>query len=99
MVPFGSSALARPHVVNMKTTKKANGARKRVRRGNGLAREYRFDYAKSRPNRFAGEFSSDAVVVVLDADVAKVFTDPKRVNALLRATIAAVDKPRKRKAG
>lgn len=65
----------------------------------GRAHEYRFDYAKSRPNRFAGELSSDAVVVVLDADVAKIFTDPKRMNALPRATIAAVDMPRRTKAG
>ena len=94
-----SSVLARPHVVNMKTTKKGARARKRVRKVDGRAHEYRFDYAKSRPNRFAGEIASDAVVVVLDADVAKVFKDPKRVNALLRATIAAVDKPRRTKAG
>jgi len=65
----------------------------------GLAREYRFDYGKSKPNRFAREITSDAVVVVLDADVAEVFRDSKRVNALLRATIEAVKKPRKRKAG
>lgn len=30
------------------------------------------------------------MVVVLDEDVAAVFRDPKRVNALLRATIAAL---------
>jgi len=83
----------------MKTTKKPNGAKSRRRGQEGLAREYHFDYAKSRPNRFARDITSDAVVVVLDADVAEVFRDSKRVNALLRATIAAVTKPRKRKAG
>ena len=83
----------------MKTTKKPHGARGRKQAQGELAREYRFDYKKSRLNRFAGEISSDAVVVVLDADVAQVFRDPKSVNALLRATIAAVKKPRKRKTG
>lgn len=86
-------------MVNMKTTKKANGARKHVRAGSGLVQEYRLDYAKSQPNRFSREIASDAVVVVLDADVAKIFTDSKRINALLRAASAAVDKPRTRKAG
>ena len=83
----------------MKTTKKSSGARVRRPTREGLAREYRFDYNKSKPNRFADEVTTDAVVVVLDSDVAEVFRDPKRVNALLRATIAALKKPRRRKAG
>jgi len=61
-----------------------------------MAREYRFDYSKSRPNRFATKFPKDAVVVVLDSDVAKVFRDPKRVNKVLRATIAALKKKSKK---
>ncbi|MBI3447347.1 MAG: hypothetical protein HY049_00290 [Acidobacteria bacterium] len=61
--------------------------------------EYRFDYADSRPNRFARRLRKDAVVVVLDSDVAKVFRDPRRVNALLRAAIAAVEKRGSRRAG
>jgi len=64
-----------------------------------LTREYEFDYSKSRPNRFASRFPKDAVVVVLDADVARVFRDPKRVNTLLRATISALEKKGSRKAG
>jgi hypothetical protein len=83
----------------MKTTKKSTGARGRRSAREALAREYRFDYTKSKPNRFSGEVTSDAVVVVLDSDVAEVLRDPKRVNALPRATIAAVKKPRRRKAG
>jgi hypothetical protein len=57
------------------------------------------DYAASRPNRFAERMARDAVVVVLDPDVAKVFRDSKRVNDLLRATIQAVGKRRPRRAG
>jgi len=64
-----------------------------------MAPEYRFDYTKSRPNRFAKQLQRGALVVVLDPDVAKVFRDAKQVNALLRATIAAVEKPRSRRAG
>ena len=83
----------------MKNTKKQHGAGRARRKTQGdLAPEYRFDYDKSRPNRFAGEMPSDAVVVVLDPDVAEVFRDPKSVNDLLRATIAAVKRPRRRKA-
>ncbi len=78
--------------------KKRRGPRNRHGRG-GLAPEYRFDYTKSRPNRFARQVAKDAVVVVLDPDVAAVFRDPKRVNSLLRATIAALKKPGSRRAG
>ena len=85
--------------MNGKTMKRPLGNSRRRKRAHGLAREYRFDYAKSRANRFAGRISKDAVVVVLDPDVAKVFRDSKRVNALLRATIAAVEKGRSRRAG
>lgn len=79
--------------------KKARRTRKTSRSGDGLAREYRFDYSKAKRNRFARALAKDVFVVVLDADVARVFRDSKRVNALLRATIAAVRGPRSPKAG
>jgi hypothetical protein len=85
--------------MNAKTTKKARSSRGRKGPRDELATEYRFDYRKSKGNRFARQVAKDAVVVVLDPDVAKVFHDSKRVNSLLRATIAAVDKPRSRRAG
>lgn len=81
-----------------KTMKKRRGPRTRHTPGD-LAPEYRFNYAKSRPNRFARQIAKNAVVVVLDPDVAAVFRDPKRVNSLLRATIAALKKPGSRRAG
>jgi hypothetical protein len=49
--------------------------------------EYRFDYRKARPNRFAGRIDQSRVVVVLDPDVSEVFTTPESVNAILRALI------------
>jgi hypothetical protein len=79
--------------------KKARGSRAGKNGVAETADEYRLDYKKSRPNRFAGAIARNAVVIVLDPDVAKVFHDSRRVNALLRATIAAVEKPRPRRAG
>ncbi len=60
-----------------------------------LRPEYRFDYSKARPNRFAGRGASKAVVVLLDPDVAKVFKNAESVNSVLRAIVAAV--PRRQK--
>jgi hypothetical protein len=65
-----------------------------------MRREYRFDYRKARPNRFAGRFKTRTVAVVLDPDVASVFGSSDTVNALLRSVIAAMPERRKRaKAG
>jgi hypothetical protein len=57
-----------------------------------LAVEYEFDYIQAKPNRFvtAGE---GLKVVVLDEDVAKVFTTPESVNQVLRALIEVVPHP------
>jgi uncharacterized protein (DUF4415 family) len=85
--------------MNEKTTKRTRSTKERDRTQDELASEYRFDYRKSRPNRFARAVAKDAVVVVLDPDVAAVFRDAKRVNSLLRATIAAVQKKGSRRAG
>ena len=51
--------------------------------------EYHFDDQKARPNRFAGR-PRDAVIVMLDADVAEVFTTPDSVNNILRALITTM---------
>lgn len=55
-----------------------------------LKAEYRFDYAQARPNRFATQFQGDAVAVVLEPDVAKVFRTSESVNTLLRSVLRAV---------
>jgi hypothetical protein len=53
--------------------------------------EYRFDYEKAKPNRFAvGHKTQKLTVVVLDEDVAQVFTTPESVNKVLRALIEAM---------
>ncbi len=51
--------------------------------------EYSFDYSKAKPNRFAKQ-SSNVTTIVLDPDVAKVFTTSEAVNKALRAILAAL---------
>jgi hypothetical protein len=55
-----------------------------------LEPEYRFDYAKSRPNRFAGRNRLHPVIIALAPDVAKVFRDEESVNAVLRSIVKAL---------
>ncbi len=59
-----------------------------------LRREYRFDYRKARPNRFAALMKGKMVAVVLDPDVASVFQSSEAVNSLLRSVISALPQPR-----
>jgi hypothetical protein len=56
-----------------------------------LLSEYGFDYDKAKPNRFAARGGKQVLkVVVLDEDVAQVFTTPEVVNKVLRALIEAM---------
>jgi hypothetical protein len=56
-----------------------------------LLAEYRFDYQKAKPNRFAVRSEMQKLtVVVLDQDVAQVFTTPESVNKVLRALIESM---------
>lgn len=66
--------------------KKIVTAEARPTKAGEMRAEYRLDYRKARPNRFAGK-AKDQVVVVLDPDIATVFTTPESVNAVLRALI------------
>jgi hypothetical protein len=52
--------------------------------------EYRFDYSKAKPNRFADKMGQDRLMIVLDPDVAVVFKTPESVNRVLRALIATM---------
>jgi|SRR5213594_1338503 len=58
--------------MNAKSMKRRRGSRNRHGQVD-LPLEYRFDYTKSLPNRFARRIAKNAVVVVLDPDVAAVF--------------------------
>lgn len=63
--------------------------------GDTMRDEYEFDYAQSRPNRFASGFRQSSIAVVLDPDVASVFTSAESVNSLLRSVIAALPETKK----
>jgi hypothetical protein len=55
-----------------------------------ISAEYKFDYKKAKPNRFARRMKDSPLVVVLDPDVAKVFTSTEEFNKALRAVISAI---------
>lgn len=56
-----------------------------------LLAEYRFDYKKAKPNRFAACGGKQLLkVVVLDEDVAQVFTASESVNKVLRVLIESM---------
>lgn len=55
-----------------------------------MASEYRLDYRKAKPNRFAARMKDEPLVVMIEPDVAKVFTSAEQVNKALRALISAM---------
>jgi hypothetical protein len=66
--------------------KKTNNPEKKI---DELKEEYRFDYRKAKPNRFADR-PKENCVVILDPDIAEVFTTPESVNDVLRALITTM---------
>jgi hypothetical protein len=60
---------------------------KTSRHNDELLTEYRFDYTKAKPNRFAARIKAGSRAVVLDPDIAEAFPTPKSVNAVLRALL------------
>lgn len=53
-----------------------------------ISPEYDFDYTQAKPNRFATRVNQPLLkVVVLDEDVAQLFTTPESVNKVLRELI------------
>ncbi len=59
--------------------------------------EYDFDYRKARPNRFAVTSDKATRTVVLDEDVADVFTTSEAVNTALRVLLSIVPTPGKQR--
>ena len=72
------------------TTKKVPKTETKAKRDDGLRSEYRFNYSKAKPNRFAERTRPGSVAVLLDPDVAEVFRRPESVNAVLRALMATM---------
>jgi hypothetical protein len=57
-----------------------------------MADEYRFDYQKAKPNRFADKMDTEPLIVMIESDIAEVFKTPEQVNKALRALISAMPK-------
>jgi hypothetical protein len=55
-----------------------------------MSAEYKFDYKEAKSNRFASRTKDGPLVVLVDPDVAKVFTSAEQVNKALRALISAM---------
>ena len=70
--------------------KRAISTKKPKRATDELRSEYRFDYRKARPNRFAARYKEGSRVVLLDPDIARVFTTPASVNDVLRALLETI---------
>jgi hypothetical protein len=71
----------------------------KAKRADGMRSEYRFDYTKAAPNRFAHATQPGAVAILLDPDVAEVFKNAKSVNAVLRALMATIPSQRAQRNG
>jgi hypothetical protein len=78
--------------------KKTSARKKKQTKQEALRSEYRFDYGKSKPNRFASKISEGAIAIVLEPDVAAVFKSSKTVNALLRSVISAMPQSKRNQA-
>jgi hypothetical protein len=70
--------------------KKTSVRKKKPVKQEALREEYQFDYSRSKPNRFAKRMSAESVAVILEPDVAAVFSSSEDVNALLRSIISAM---------
>ena len=61
-----------------------------ARKVDELREHYSFDYSQAKPNRFADRFGEGSIAVVLDPDVAAVFTTSEEANQALRVLIDAL---------
>jgi hypothetical protein len=64
--------------------------RTKPRKAQEMAAEYRFEYKKAKPNRFAARMKDEPLVVMIEPDIAKVFKSSEQVNKALRALISAM---------
>ena len=51
-----------------------------------MRREYKFDYRKAPPNRFASAAAQEPLIVMVDPDVAEVFRTPESVKSCVAST-------------
>jgi hypothetical protein len=62
----------------------------RSRKVKEMAPEYRFDYKRAKPNRFAARMKDEPLIVMIEPDVAEVFKSSEQVNKALRTLISAI---------
>jgi hypothetical protein len=67
--------------------KKAPASRKPTADSDDILPEYQFDYRTAKPNRFAPGIEDGSLIVVLEPNIAQVFTTPEAVKKVLRALI------------
>ena len=84
---FVLSAPAARRNVSVEIMKKTRTANRSPKPDKDMLPEYRFDYSKAKPNRFAAHLKHGSRAVILDPDVAAIFPTPESVNAVLRALI------------
>jgi len=85
--------LEKQHAFGEKTMKKTSIPKKNQRtKADTMCVQHRFGYRKAKPNRFVSQMTEGAIAVVLEPDVAAVFTSSEAVNTLLRSVIAAMPK-------
>jgi hypothetical protein len=88
---FGSSRRGWHQAESVKIMKKTRTGNRTKPASEEMRKEYRFDYGKARPNRFAKQMAdASPLVVVVDSDVAEVFGTAESINNALRALISAV---------
>ena len=94
---FESSAPGGQQEWSGKTMKNTSEAKAKQLRSDDLKPEYRLDYSKSKPNRFAGETRQLSLTVHVDPDVAKDFQNAESDNRVLRALLTTMPVERTRK--
>lgn len=82
--------LVGPQGLSAETMKKTSISKRKPKPDDAMRSEYRFDYRKAKPNRFASEMTRETVAVVLDPDVAAVFNSAESVNDFLRSVISVL---------
>jgi len=75
--------------------KKTSDSKKHRAASDVMRSEYRFDYRRAKPNRFAERMTEGALAVVLEPDVAAVFRSSEAVNTFLRSVITAMPDPQR----
>jgi len=76
--------------------KKPSTPKRRRTQQADMRAEYRFDYGKAQPNRFAPAMKESTIAVILDPDVAAVFQTSQAVNSMLRSVLSALPEELKR---